>query len=136
MDTTDHNDWSHSAMVELSVANIVFRGNTPAPASPPRSSTSCEARPVLSEYLTFPPQGSLATRRNAAFHISLFPSLVPLKAGRDKFINGLIVKLPVCRLVVFMVGTRNNHIGPVKIHPSTNYRDLPDTPRVFDVWRA
>ena len=30
-----HNDWSHSAMVELSVANIVFRGCTPAPASPP-----------------------------------------------------------------------------------------------------
>ena len=50
--------------------------------------------------------------------------------------NGLIVNLPVCRLVVYMVGTRNNHIGPVKIHPSTNYRDLPDTPRVFDVWRA
>ena len=42
--------------------------------------------------------------------------------------NGLIVNLPVCRLVVYMVGTRNNHIGPVKIHPSTNYRDLPDTP--------
>ena len=55
---------------------------------------------------------------------------------RDKFMNGLIVNLPVCRLVVYMVGTRNSHIGPVKIHPSTNYRDLPDTPRVFDVWRA
>ena len=28
MDTTDHNDWSQSAMVgiELSVANILFRG--------------------------------------------------------------------------------------------------------------
>ena len=59
-----------------------------------------------------------------------------MELGRDKFMNGLIVNLPVCRLVVYMVGTRNNHIGPVKIHPSTNYRDLPDTPRVFDVWRA
>ena len=62
------------------------------------------------------------------------PSLQAVR--RDKFMNGLIVNLPVCRLVVYMVGTRNNHIGPVKIHPSTNYRDLPDTPRVFDVWRA
>ena len=30
-------------MVMLSVANILFRGHTPAPASPPRSSASCEA---------------------------------------------------------------------------------------------
>eukprot|EP00964_Phaeocystis_antarctica_P028440 scaffold16036_cov58-Phaeocystis_antarctica.AAC.4 len=34
-------------MVELSVAKGLFRGYTPAPASPPRSSTSCEARLVL-----------------------------------------------------------------------------------------
>ena len=40
MDTTDYNDWSQSAMVELSVAKGLFRGYTPAPASPPRSSTS------------------------------------------------------------------------------------------------
>ena len=53
MDTIDYNDWSQSAMVELSVAKCLFRGYTPAPASPPRSSTSCEARLVLSEYLTF-----------------------------------------------------------------------------------
>ena len=65
MDTTDYNDWSQSAMVELSVAKGLFRGYTPAPASPPRSSTSCEARLVLSEYLTFSLQGFLATRRTA-----------------------------------------------------------------------
>eukprot|EP00964_Phaeocystis_antarctica_P073277 scaffold44943_cov62-Phaeocystis_antarctica.AAC.2 len=34
-------------MVELSVAKGLFRGYTPAPASPPRGSTSCEARLVL-----------------------------------------------------------------------------------------
>eukprot|EP00964_Phaeocystis_antarctica_P032615 scaffold18468_cov48-Phaeocystis_antarctica.AAC.3 len=34
-------------MVELSVAKGLFRGYTPAPAIPPRSSTSCEARLVL-----------------------------------------------------------------------------------------
>ena len=56
MDTTDYNDSSQSAMVELSVAKGLFRGYTPAPAIPPRSSTSCEARLVLSE-LTFSLQG-------------------------------------------------------------------------------
>ena len=65
MDTTDYNDWSQSAMVELSVAKGLFRGYTPAPASPPRSSTSCEARLVLSEYLTFSLQGFLASRQTA-----------------------------------------------------------------------
>ena len=84
MDTTDHNDWSQSAIVELSVANILFRGYTPAPASPPRSSASCEARPVLSEYLTFPAPRLFGNSITRFYSVVGSLQVLHSEKGRDK----------------------------------------------------
>ena len=83
------NLWGHSSKSLEPIFRLTdLPGTTVVPLEAPPLVT--EARPVLSEYLTFPLQGSLATRRNAARPL---PSRL-LSSYEEKSQGGLQLGLP------------------------------------------